>query len=161
MAKKPKKEPPTRQQLLAEAIAACEDDTGRATPKTVVDAARDPDSVLHGEFEWNDTIAARLQREGRARELIREVKVITIYGNRRLATPIYVIDPRTADHCYARTVEVAKSASAKVEVLKAETDRIASAIRRALALAVAFDLEDHFEAALAEIMAAAAALEDA
>ena len=40
--------------------------TGGLTPKRLVDANRAEDAPLHGEFEWNDTVAAEAYREGQA-----------------------------------------------------------------------------------------------
>lgn len=44
---------------------------GELKPEVVVDAARSPDSPLHGCFEWNDTKAAEEHRKSQARRLIR------------------------------------------------------------------------------------------
>jgi len=147
-----------RQKMLREEIKAIEDKYGRAIPKTVVDVARDVGHPLHDEFEWDDTVAAQLQREGRARELIREVRVTVIHGEKRIAAPVYVSDPRTPESSYIRTISIAKSTTSKRQVLQLEIDRIASAIQRAMAIAIVFKLERRFENALNEIMQAAVEL---
>jgi hypothetical protein len=41
------------------------------TPQNVVNLARNENSVLHDDFEWNDTIAGAKYRETQAREMIR------------------------------------------------------------------------------------------
>lgn len=46
---------------------------GRLHPADVVDAARDPKSVLHPHFEWRDAVAAEAFRLEQARTLIRSV----------------------------------------------------------------------------------------
>ena len=53
---------------------------GKITPKELVDAARDVNSPLHNEFEWNDSIAAEKYRRTQARYIINsiEVKITTI-----------------------------------------------------------------------------------
>ena len=49
----------------------------RLTPRQVVDDARDPATVLHGCFEWDDVRAAELHREQQARHVIASLRVIT------------------------------------------------------------------------------------
>ena len=53
---------------------------GKLTPKELVEAARDIDSPLHNEFEWDDSIAAEKYREQQAMYIIRsiEVKLISV-----------------------------------------------------------------------------------
>ena len=41
------------------------------TAKTLLDASRPEDAPLHGEFEWDDTIAAEAYRETQAQYIIR------------------------------------------------------------------------------------------
>lgn len=44
-------------------------------PSTVVNAARDPASVMHPHFQWDDAIAAEAFREDQARDLVRSLTV--------------------------------------------------------------------------------------
>lgn len=48
---------------------------GRLLPEDVVDAARNPNSVLHNYFTWDDSEAAHQFRLQEARALIKRVKV--------------------------------------------------------------------------------------
>lgn len=48
---------------------------GVLTPSAVVDAARNPNSSMHAQFEWDDSEAAEAYRLQQARALIRRVKV--------------------------------------------------------------------------------------
>ena len=48
---------------------------GKLTPKELVEAARDVDSPLHNEFEWNDTKAAQKYREWQARYIISSIEL--------------------------------------------------------------------------------------
>lgn len=48
---------------------------GRITPAAVLEEARDPESVLHGAFTWDDTVAAERWRIHEAQKLIRECRV--------------------------------------------------------------------------------------
>lgn len=45
------------------------------TAKNLLDANRSEDAPLHGEFEWNDSIAAEAYREDQARYIIRSLCV--------------------------------------------------------------------------------------
>ena len=46
------------------------------TPKSVLDAARDKDSLIHDEFEWDNDIAAEKYRLKQAQSMILNVRVI-------------------------------------------------------------------------------------
>jgi len=49
---------------------------GFLLPEDVVDYARDPSSVIHRDFQWDDTIAAHEHRKATARRMIRSIEVI-------------------------------------------------------------------------------------
>ena len=48
---------------------------GRLSPLDLVEASRPEDAPLHGEFEWNDTIAAQKWRERTGRIMIASIVV--------------------------------------------------------------------------------------
>ena len=48
---------------------------GRLSPMELVEASRPEDAPLHGEFEWNDTIAAQKWREQTGRVMIASIVV--------------------------------------------------------------------------------------
>lgn len=50
---------------------------GRLTPEAVVEAAKDPDSPLHGEFEWDKAKAAHQHWLHQARMLIADLTIET------------------------------------------------------------------------------------
>jgi hypothetical protein len=54
---------------------------GRLVPKNIVEAARNPRSVLHGFFEWDDTVAAEKYRVVQATVLVRHVRVTVQTAN--------------------------------------------------------------------------------
>lgn len=56
-------------------------DGGILTPAAVIDEARDPESVLHGAFTWDDTEAAEKWRVHEAQQLIRKFRVCKTTGN--------------------------------------------------------------------------------
>ena len=51
---------------------------GVLNPESVVDAARNPNSSMHGQFNWDDSEAAHQYRISQARALIKRVKVNVI-----------------------------------------------------------------------------------
>ena len=61
--------------IRAALLAIYEAHDGRLAPAQVVSAARSPDSPLHGEFEWDDDVAAEQYRLAQAGALIRRVKL--------------------------------------------------------------------------------------
>jgi hypothetical protein len=64
-------------QLIGEALDAIRVKSGGSLhPQDVVAGARDPASVLHPHFEWDDKKAAELHRTDQARALIRSIRVI-------------------------------------------------------------------------------------
>ena len=48
---------------------------GKLTAETVLDDAYNPNSPLHAQFEWDDTVAAHQYRLVQARQIIRGVQV--------------------------------------------------------------------------------------
>lgn len=62
----------------------------RLTPRMVVDEARPVDSPLHPCFEWDETRAAELYREGQARQVISSIRVTGIGAAASVLTRVYV-----------------------------------------------------------------------
>lgn len=153
MAKQTKKQPaakkPTRLAVKAAAIAACRV-RGRITPAAVVVAARDPKNPLHREFNWDVDKAAMAHWLDRARDLIREVRLVLTVENVRIAAPYYVSDPATLSASYIETSMAARKESTAHAVLLDELARITGAIGRAIQLSIVFDLKDRFEHMLHE-----------
>lgn len=65
-------------------------DGGLLRPASVVDAARDEKSPLHGAFEWDDTEAAQKYRLLQAQSLIRSFKVEIERNGQTLTVPVFV-----------------------------------------------------------------------
>jgi hypothetical protein len=64
-------------QLIGEALEAIRVASGgQLHPQLVVEGARNPTSLLHSHFEWDDRKAAELHRTDQARALIRSIRVI-------------------------------------------------------------------------------------
>lgn len=64
-----------KSELIRAEMEAIQDEFGCLKPESVVERARDEDSVLHGYFIWDDTEAARMFRVAQAQMLIRRVKI--------------------------------------------------------------------------------------
>ena len=59
--------------MQAALMALYEANNNQLPPRSVVDAARDPSSPLHDEFEWDDDAAAEAYRLAQAGALVRRV----------------------------------------------------------------------------------------
>lgn len=64
--------------LRAALYAIAESHAGLINPHVVVDAARDPLSPLHAEFEWDDSEAADLYRLAQAGALVRRMRLTIV-----------------------------------------------------------------------------------
>ena len=72
-------------QIHAELLNIAAANGGNLIPAHVVTAAKNPSSVLHREFEWDDDEASHLYRIAQAGALIRRVKlhIVQVGGNAR------------------------------------------------------------------------------
>ena len=130
------------------------DDNGHINPLRVIDDARDPKSPLHDEFPWDVNEAARLHWLDRARELIRFVKLNVTIHNRTVVAPYYVVDPERQPHTPTRYVELTiagRNADIAKQIMAAELDRIAAAIRRAQQIADVLGLSDELDQLLEDV----------
>lgn len=138
---------------LRDAIAACKDRSGRIRPELVVEAARDPKSVLHRKFKWDVHKAAMAHWLATAQELIRQVKLVVVVEDVRISAPFYVSDPTVDFSAYVETTSLAGRNSVAEDVLLDETARIEGAVARARGAAAVFKLSGHFEKMLAHAVA--------
>ena len=67
-----------------------ERDGGKITPAAVIAEARNPKSVLHGAFTWDDTKAARKWRIFEAQNLIRRCRVTIEQDGKEVETYAFV-----------------------------------------------------------------------
>lgn len=128
------------------AIAALETD-GRITPDVVLDAARDPASALHDQFEWDDSVAAHKHRLGQARQLIRNVEVHVTINRVRTGAVAYIRDPES-EHRTQGYISVRKARSDEElarQAVDAEFEAAAARLRRARDLAVVLGLADEID----------------
>lgn len=74
--------------------AVCEElsSTVGLTKKSLVDASRAKDAPLHGEFEWNNRIAAEKYREEQAGKIIRSLVIRTEQTNQEPIRAYFTLD---------------------------------------------------------------------
>lgn len=109
---------------------------GALTPQAVLEHGTDPDSVLHGFFEWDDSEAARRFRLSQAGELIRRCKITVQTG------PEEVRRVRAFTHVAPRAsyVPTEKALVESRDVVLQQCLRDISALRRKYADLVDFDV---------------------
>ena len=79
---------PIKAQIVGEHFEQLEKQQGCLTPKIVLESARSETSVIHGCFEWNDSIAAEKYRENQAGSLIRNLTVKMITSDKEQSEPV-------------------------------------------------------------------------
>ena len=120
---------------------------GRITPEIVVADAKDKDSPLHGQFNWNVDEAAYQHWIDTARGVIRSVYVELIEETRVLRVPAYLRDPSadSSEQGYVQTVRIrSERDNARAAVLY-EFTRARAAMQRAKDIAEALAIDDAVE----------------
>ena len=112
---------------------------GVLTPEAIVEAAKDPASPLHREFEWNNSAAATAWRLHQARQLIIRVHVEDV----PMSSP-----PRA----YVALRTVGEAGGGYVPTAKAAVDYHAELLARFKADATAFRLRWKHMAEYAEVV---------
>jgi hypothetical protein len=153
MAKKSKGGGASKKALIAAAIAACARENGDILPADVVEAAREEDSILHGEFEWRESRLVQQALEQRAAELIKQCRSMLIYEDREIVFPQYLNNTETRHKTFTPTRTVAANDGLKRMTMDAELSRISSAIHRAMSLAIVFGIAGEFEDLLQRVVA--------
>ena len=120
---------------------------GILTPAAVVEAARDPKSVLHSHFTWDDTEAAKMHREAQARALIRSVKVEIKTVSFPVSAPFFVRSPEAGgrEQGYTSLAHLRTDEDAARDVVVSEFARAAACLARAKAVALALDIMPEIE----------------
>jgi hypothetical protein len=129
---------------------------GILTPDAVVEHARDPKSILHGDFDWNDQTAAHEQRLNAARRLITSIRVVIEIKNVKVSAISYVRDIRQerGDQGYISVEGLARRKEDAKETLLLELERIIGTVQRTRMIAASLGLESFFEAILEEALQA-------
>lgn len=122
---------------------------GKITPDIVIEDAKNPDSPLHDQFEWDVNKAAMEAWRDTARRLIRSVRVVVTFEDVQFKgkgrpQPVFVRDPGSTnrEQGYARAAELRSDRDRAMAALMYEIDRADSAIKRAQDVAVALGLSD-------------------
>lgn len=138
---------------VREALIALEDENGRLTPEAVLAAAKDPDSPLHGHFEWDDGKAAAEHRLHQARTLIRSVKVEFRIDRKIVRTVAYVRDPEAEPKAqgYRSIDSIRKVEDDARAVLVNEFASAAAHLARARQISVALALEKEVDGLLERV----------
>lgn len=95
--------------IVAELKQLSNKHNGILSPETVIKAARNPASVLHSQFEWNNSKAAHQYRLWQARHLLRVVVEIISDGKNKTPVNVFVSLTPDRDGCrggYRQTVDV-------------------------------------------------------
>ena len=69
----------------------------KITPEGVVDLARDPDSCIHNDFEWNNAIAGEKYRILQAQKMIQCLKVVVKTSDNRKEPETFRILQKTSE----------------------------------------------------------------
>jgi hypothetical protein len=140
------------QRKIAAALSKCKNASGNIDPAILVEQAEDKNHELHDRFEWDDSKAAHMQRIETARQLIKSLKHIVTYEEKRIVVPYYVSDPRTKKVGYTPAITIKKNRDSAMAVLNDELARIRGAIHRAVGLAAVFGLKSEFDDLLNEVV---------
>ena len=110
-------------------------DGGLLRPASVVDAARDEKSPLHGAFEWDDTEAAQKYRLLQAQSLIRSFKVEIERNGQTYTVPVFVgvSTDRTgdkADNPYRMLEQVAENPDLMAVAVRDALDQLEALRKR-------------------------------
>lgn len=135
------------------ALAEIETKLGTLTPEVVVDAAKDPDSILHEYFEWDNKVAGAAYRIGQARALMAHAARVKItYENRTFAVPAYVRDPRLPvnEPGYVSINRVSRDEDLSRQVCLREFEMAGTHLKRARDISTALGLAEEFQDMLAE-----------
>jgi len=99
---------------------------GRVPPEAVVNFARDENTALHAEFEWDDTEAAHQFRLEQARKIIRlNIDVIeTPNGNVRMPVYVSLVSDRRGGGGYRALTDVMSSAEMRAQLLQQAIDEL-------------------------------------
>lgn len=99
---------------------------GRVPPEAVIEFARDENTALHSEFEWDDTEAAHQFRLEQARKIIRlNIEVIeTPNGNVRMPVFVSLVSDRRGGGGYRALTDVMSDAEMRAQLLQQAIDEL-------------------------------------
>jgi hypothetical protein len=123
--------------VVTDALKKIETRTGKLSPIAVIEAAREPDSPLHGYFEWDDSKAAEQYRLDQARCLIRSVQFEVETIDLTMTAKRYVHDPRIPANESGYVDIVRIKAPIALDVVARELSALLADMRRTQAIMLA------------------------
>lgn len=143
----------TQIDAVKERLAELYETHGHLTPDIVLEDAHDKTSPLHGEFQWDNKLAAHQYRLQQARELIRSVKVTIVTDTVSIKTVQYVRDPNadTREQGYVSVDSLRSDPRSARDALIYECGRAAALLERSRDLAMAVGLIAELDGLLAGI----------
>lgn len=141
MSRRRREAKPSRSENIRAALESlAKENGGILTPTAVVQAARNPDHVLHGEFTWNEKEAAEERWRDVARSLIRRygVPVRSTTTRTVLEAPVYVKNPAQENRSegYVLATDVASMPDGPASLYRRELGQVVALLDRMEALAV-------------------------
>ena len=92
--------------------------SGVLTPEEVVQAARNPNSSMHDQFEWDDNEAAHRFRLSQARSLIKQITVEVVRTDlKKVVAPMFTQAPRKDGEGYYHTQAIVRSTPNRLEIV--------------------------------------------
>lgn len=142
-----------KEEARARLVEMAEANDGKLTPEQVVEEARNPESPLHGYFEWDVEKAAAQHWLDQARSIIRSVTVNIKTETRTVRSVGFVRDPtmEAGRQGYMLVRRVRTEEDWARDALVDEFKRVGSALKRARTLAVALGLGDQIERFMSEV----------
>ncbi len=140
-------------ELVAQKLAEISGKYGRLTPDIVVMEAKDPDSILHNLFEWDDAEAGHQHRLFQARQIITSVRVVITTEDRKISTVYYVRDPEAdpKEQGYVSIDKLKTDKDLARESIVMEFSRATSYLHRAKNHAEALGLSDDIDELIIDI----------
>jgi hypothetical protein len=137
-----KKDHEIRKEAIAILNSMAKTNNGRIAAEDLVKAAEDPESPLHGYFDWDDASAAHQHRLEQARRLIASVKYEVVVNSHKICSPAYVRDT-TVDKMEQGYIHIAKlrtDEDAARDTMLREFDRVKQALIRARKIGAVLDM---------------------
>jgi hypothetical protein len=109
----------SKAQVYGEELARITDiNNGELTPKAVLEAAAEEDSVLNELFEWDNSKAAYKYRINQARDLISHItQVVVIEGKQSKQRSFFSVRTEKAEKAYVTVETAVKSNDYRIQLL--------------------------------------------
>lgn len=147
-------------QAKADFIRSLADETGHISPHIVLAAGRDPASIIHEDFTWDDANAGERYRLDEAAKLIKLVKLEFVISRTTCIAPHYAIDPIAPPRArsYIELTRVALDPDMARQVIDAELERITAQIKRLRGMAAVIGFAAQIDELLSQVVITTAAV---